>query len=752
MELKQGAKGDRVIALQKRLNEFGFSSGKLDGVFGKKTSEAVIDFQRQSKLTEDGVVGPITSAALGFDHIFHVPEDERWNYKNLLLANPNYFGNVQNSSFEPVKVIASNTSYEVLSCIGLNPTGSWLEATVQINRPYGYGGYLCGDGSNEFVRFYIDYGSGWEDLGVASFNAHDLPNLSDCAGKPDKPLCYVVTLDIDQKREQCNKPVLPKVRAILSWNSEPPASDPTWIPVWGNVLDRHVQIAPLPELALIPGLLDHLKLPVDEKVWEVFPPMPFPPGPDPLPIQMLVEKYMSKSKAAVEPSRFGLKDLHPLLAGPFNLEAMQTKAAEWKKLKLDLNKTLVELASTSGNVEYEELHCLGLDYNREWLEAGFMVKKPSGFSGDLCENGSIEYIAFWADWDDTCNWSYLGTAEVKVHDIASIPTDGLHYAAVLPVDLNQIRRDCSHPKIGRIRAVLSWSSPPSTTDPNQLPYWGNRLDTHVQIKPGDVYHPQAMISIIGGIGVADINTSTSGLTKGPALFAMNGLPADAYSRECPFGGRVVLNAPPNPGDKYCIEVREYGSLAVTRVVSKVYVTNMYGISSWHAPDADGYFDYLPMNDNILNKVAHWDTTGDKMWEVRLKRFDAAKNFLDETPWYRVQLDNSGPDASIEIGGGACKTYSVGTGFAGTFVARDPYFGTYSLYVTGGSGSGHMPTIVPPTTGTTQTPVGGDAWSIQTNNADPCGYAVNVLVRDRAIINSTSNHHWSHDSKGFCIIA
>ncbi|HXH64622.1 MAG TPA: peptidoglycan-binding domain-containing protein, partial [Mariprofundaceae bacterium] len=144
MELKQGAKGDRVIALQKRLTELGFSPGKLDGVFGKKTSEAVLEFQRQAKLAEDGIIGPAASAALGFDHIFHVPEDERWNYKNILLANPNYFGNVQDSAFKPVKVISSNTSYEELSCIGLNPAGNWLQATIQIKRPYGFGGYLCG--------------------------------------------------------------------------------------------------------------------------------------------------------------------------------------------------------------------------------------------------------------------------------------------------------------------------------------------------------------------------------------------------------------------------------------------------------------------------------------------------------------------------------------------------------------------------------------------------------------------------------
>src|SRR5205807_1476283 len=132
----------------------------------------------------------------------------------------------------------------------------------------------------------------------------------------------------------------------------------------------------------------------------------------------------------------------------------------------------------TGNTSYEQLNCVGLDNNSfpERLVATFQVKKPVGYSGTLCQPGSREYVAFWVDWDNTCKWSYVGTSAVTVHDIPAIPAGGLSYSAILPVDLTHHRRDCQQPKVLRVRAVLAWGSPPSTTNPEAVPYWGNRRD------------------------------------------------------------------------------------------------------------------------------------------------------------------------------------------------------------------------------------------------------------------------------------
>jgi N-acetylmuramoyl-L-alanine amidase len=51
-------RGEDVSELQSRLNALGFDSGKVDGTFGPVTEAAVIDFQHNRDLAEDGRVGP----------------------------------------------------------------------------------------------------------------------------------------------------------------------------------------------------------------------------------------------------------------------------------------------------------------------------------------------------------------------------------------------------------------------------------------------------------------------------------------------------------------------------------------------------------------------------------------------------------------------------------------------------------------------------------------------------------------------
>ncbi|ESQ92031.1 hypothetical protein ABAC460_03785 [Asticcacaulis sp. AC460] len=52
------------MAIQQALAAKGFSPGNIDGVWGRRTDTAVKAFQRANNLQPDGVVGPVTSAAL----------------------------------------------------------------------------------------------------------------------------------------------------------------------------------------------------------------------------------------------------------------------------------------------------------------------------------------------------------------------------------------------------------------------------------------------------------------------------------------------------------------------------------------------------------------------------------------------------------------------------------------------------------------------------------------------------------------
>lgn len=58
--LKRGSKGPEVRELQEALVELDFKPGEVDGVFGVYTESAVKAFQKWTKLSADGIVGPDT--------------------------------------------------------------------------------------------------------------------------------------------------------------------------------------------------------------------------------------------------------------------------------------------------------------------------------------------------------------------------------------------------------------------------------------------------------------------------------------------------------------------------------------------------------------------------------------------------------------------------------------------------------------------------------------------------------------------
>ena len=62
--LRAGTTGSSVTDLQKALNQLGYDAGTADGNFGATTTAAVAAFQKDKGLTEDGVAGPTTLAAI----------------------------------------------------------------------------------------------------------------------------------------------------------------------------------------------------------------------------------------------------------------------------------------------------------------------------------------------------------------------------------------------------------------------------------------------------------------------------------------------------------------------------------------------------------------------------------------------------------------------------------------------------------------------------------------------------------------
>ncbi len=64
---KIGSRSEEVREIQTRLKNWGYYNGKVDGIFGTQTKNAVISFQKANGLTPDGIAGKKTLEAMGIN-------------------------------------------------------------------------------------------------------------------------------------------------------------------------------------------------------------------------------------------------------------------------------------------------------------------------------------------------------------------------------------------------------------------------------------------------------------------------------------------------------------------------------------------------------------------------------------------------------------------------------------------------------------------------------------------------------------
>jgi hypothetical protein len=681
-------------------------------------------------------------------------EPERSHFQYMLAQNPNYFGNIPGSKLKANYKLVANTAYEQLSCVGYNPDTTNMEATFAIKKTAGYAGDLCDAGSFEFVRFYLDFhdGSGFIDQGSVAVNVHDIPASKDCNGKSIFPIVYVATLKkATPKVFYCDKPVLPTLRAILSWSSDPPPGSPDWMPVWGNVMDCAVQLKPAIKFPLIDiDLSDYFTLAVNSPNLTAKQLSQFT-GVDLGQVNMqpqmpsFAEHVKNSEKLKVPASRFAYNSVRNIVKYPASQITTMDKQV-LSAAKIDLGKLVGQLTipipkdASKANVDYEELECVGLDYNTESLVATLKIKKKNGYSGDLCSAGSKEFVSFWINWEDPCKWQYINTVQLNVHDVP-MPGSGLCYSVSLPLDASTHRKLCANPSVVRVRGVLSWNVPPSTTDPDSLEYYGNRVDAHIQIKPGiavDPGNPMALFTIIGGIDVDHVDDAT-GLTKLGSVFAFNALPVPTSA---PFGGEIVINGPSFAGHKYRFKITNLGDGSFYYLNSPLATVGWSPVppySPWftQTPDAGHYYNFLPLNQNLLNVLARFAPGTEDKLLVEMEVQGIATTFSKV-----IQMDNTWPVISLQVDdGGDCTHYKKGDTITGHYYVYDKNLLSWNFGSTwGGAASGNANTP----------PMPGVAFSINTpSNAYPCG-AVSLGAWDKTIVNSQSVGHYTPASYNICL--
>ncbi|HEV8434799.1 MAG TPA: hypothetical protein VGR95_15405 [Thermoanaerobaculia bacterium] len=723
---------------------------------------------------------------------------ERQHFLLLLLSNPNYFGNDPKSPFKSgvSKAFSNDTRYEHIRCVGFNPQFEYVEAVVDIKQDTGYSGGICATGSYEYVRFYADYTNTntWTDLGFASVRVHDIPGA--------KPLSYTLRVPvIDPPRHYCTNANLVKIRAILSWSVPPPPDTPDYPPVWGQHVDVNVQIRPsyrrpwrdfigIVDQKIEPGIKSFLSS-VDLETELKMTPKKLD----------VIEKQKLYSTTNVPPHRFAFEELTGAAAKPL-LFAAQSSVSLSDKLELSpgaLDELLEVIhAPTHDATQYEEVTCVGYRPEDDAVGAVVTIKQSSGYSGSLCSTGSPEYVAFWAD---VSGWQFLGLTAVQVHDLTSVPDGGVQYAVNLPVDTTAWRQICaSGAKVVKLRAVLSWTTPPSSTDPDATPFWGNKFDTHVQLRPGD---PAAT-------GIPQLlNISGYSVSSDPSTNEID--PATGLTRagDAPFGGVLAIRGV-LPGFKsydryYRIDVKRasapdssYTSL-MNPVTLRIFQENGSSVIDC-SPDPGLQFECFPVvtpadlgdglgavwykylnyeSGGVIshiedNTLGYWLTTpGEEgLWNIRVTFRDGLAETAPSA--VTVCLDNTPPvvnaswSAAVEA---TCNKTTPGTTVVGSYTVSDapgtpfgaPHLSAIRISVIpalAGAVVGFGTTVSGSPSVTRAYPVlptSGETGDFAMRATTVCGYAVRFEAWDRTVVGyfsgpnfGTTNFSAHEDDLGICV--
>jgi hypothetical protein len=729
-----------------------FRASQRDRIFTKGTSMTSSDEKNEAS-AYPAVKGSNALAAIP-------PEQARGNFRAFLLANPNFFGNLPDSEFQPVLSIQGNTAYESLGCVGFNPRFEQLRATIQIKLDSGYDGGICTAGSYEYVRFYLSYDGGttWLDQGLTSVNVFDVPG--------PKPLEYAVTLGIAPKEDFCFVQNLPLVRAILSWNAPPPPNSPSWVPVWGDSVDARIQIDGY-EYIPFPIFLDAAKLTLPEEFKEAI--------------------DQSQDLEVAAPKVLSPVELQELYAGtsvpqhrylaPAVASAIKAPAARSAPAKsfagiadIDVASLIGSVLNTTGDTTYEQLDCLGLNPATSQLTGILTIKQSAGYSGGPCTSGSTEYVAFWVNWGS--GLEYAGTTSVKVHDFSDLPAGGLQYSVFLPIDLLSHRQPCKHgAKIVEVCAVLSWSTPPSTTNPNAGVVWGNSLKGLILIPPGPSVgagQQLPMISAVGDIPVSKIDGSGR-------ITGANTITTNAFYADAPFGGAINISggiSNPSPGLLYRLMIAPHGSANFVPIVNEPQGIELTIVDlqtqtttsvTLHANGPNGYYAYpVPTANQYIQDqlLGVYNSTAADTGVTYDLRLDLSTDGIpaNDTPSsvVAILINNQQPTASLTLDGECGDFTPGGAPITGTFTATATDFGSYSFQI--------LPNV--PAAGAVVTPpegsssylggavadpgVANQAVSIATAGMQPCGYSFTLYVYDRTNVDNglTSNSNFA--STGFCL--
>jgi len=318
--------------------------------------------------------------------------------------------------------------------------------------------------------------------------------------------------------------------------------------------------------------------------------------------------------------------------------------------------------------------------------------------------------------------------------------------------------------------VLSWSTPPSTTNPYAPVVWGNAVEGRVLVPPGSVINPGQQVPVLSAVGDIDVEKVGNDGRITSAVTITTG----AHYVDAPFGGRVTLAGQisnPTSGLKYRIMKAPHGSTAFAPVVNEpqglTLTINVFSGGVWtqseqifHA-DSDGYYAYQNYSpDHFVEGqiLGVWNTTlADSGYAFDLRvDLNGAPGADIQSNVVTVLVKNEAPVAVLTPTFGECGKLAPGDTISGVFTATATDFGSFSFSILPpGPANGVLP--VPPSGTSMQ--LGGsisdpgvvnETFTLNTSGMDPCGYSLTLNVWDRTNVNSGQTSNYNDASVGFCL--
>ncbi|MET0091219.1 MAG: hypothetical protein ABW068_14595 [Candidatus Thiodiazotropha sp.] len=145
---------------------------------------------------------------------------------------------------------------------------------------------------------------------------------------------------------------------------------------------------------------------------------------------------------------------------------------------------VVRYAQRHSEVTYwEALLCAAFLPRANKLVAVVSRRQADGYSGLLRQQGSIEYVRFFVDWDDESRSHSSGLCQFRVRDteqIGTVQAVPVCHLVSVPFEGERYLDARARGRQPKVRAILSWNQLPGL-DLDFRPVFGNRVDSQISV-------------------------------------------------------------------------------------------------------------------------------------------------------------------------------------------------------------------------------------------------------------------------------